>query len=133
MAITIDMSFMGETSCMVDMRRICGKLGFNSYEAAIFLGTLTFLFTTCMVGLLMMTAQFILEIKVRVEKIQECLQATLSRQEQVSDIGTLPVYDEAFFIDNEQKVYKQTIINFLFPNYILIRITISEDLLTTLL
>ena len=74
-SIAIDTAFMGEASCMMDLHSVCKNSIFNTQiKAALFMGS-TAILSQIGVGVFIMLLQnILLEIKSRVEKIQECLE-----------------------------------------------------------
>ena len=74
-SIAIDTAFMGEASCMMDLHNVCKNSIFNTQiKAALFMGS-TAVLSQIGVGVFIMLLQnILLEIKSRVEKIQECLE-----------------------------------------------------------
>ena len=107
--ISIDMSFMGEASCMMDLHRVCERTGFESFEVAVLVGTVSFLLYTFLAGLLILIVRLNLEIRCRVEKIQDCLETVVGQQEQILDVSTLKSYSNDFMSNDPLKVISETI------------------------
>ena len=105
-AVTIDNAFMGEASCMMDIHKVCRSLNFNTVlESALYMGLVTGVSMIGMVGFLMLIQYLILEIKCRVEKIQECLLSITNKEESRDEIKALPTNQNEVALGNVSKVY----------------------------
>ena len=83
-SVTVDQSFMGEASCMMDLYKVCEVTTFDSFKTAMLLGINTFLIQIGVVGFLMLLQYMMLEMIGRVEKIQICLLALEINEKRVS-------------------------------------------------
>ena len=91
-SIAIDTAFMGEASCMMDLHNVCKNSIFNTQiKAALFMGS-TAVLSQIGVGVFIMLLQnILLEIKSRVEKIQECLEKVTDPIQSITPDDLYPI------------------------------------------
>ena len=73
--LIMDMYFTGEVSCLADIHGVCKNTGFDGLKTAVLMGVYAFLHQIGVVGFLILIQHLMLDIKVRIEKVQECLLA----------------------------------------------------------
>ena len=71
--ITVDQSFVGEASCMMDIHQVCKRTNFDSLKVALLFGGFAFFSQLGVAGFLILILYFMMEIKYRVKKVQEIL------------------------------------------------------------
>ena len=92
-ALAIDNAFMGEASCGMDVREICQKTILDTpLKSALYMGSISVISQIGVGGFIMLLQNLMLEIKCRVEKIQECLKEVIDADELGSvDISLHPI------------------------------------------
>ena len=103
-AVTIDNAFVGESSCMLDLHKVCEKTGFNTIIVATLIGIHGFFLHIGIVGLLMLIQHLMLEIKCRIEKLQECLLLLTRNGVSATGVNSFISVSKYFDVGNTLKV-----------------------------
>ena len=104
-ALAIDNAFMGEASCEMDLHKMCRKSIIDTpWKSALFMGSISVISQIGVGGFIMLLQNLLLEIKYRVEKIQECLIEVIDGEERRSEDNSFYPIEHKIVSENRNKV-----------------------------